>query len=490
MSMAKAILVLDEGTTSTRAILYSAAGTVLGIAQEELQQHYPAPGWVEHDATEIWERTLRCAHKMVELAGGADRIAAIGITNQRETAVAWDRETGQPVCRAIVWQDRRTEAHCRALRDEGHEAAVSQSTGLLLDPYFSATKYRWILDNVPEARALGSRLALGTVESWLVWNLTGGLHVSDVTNASRTALFPLAGTTWDAGLCDLFGVPMAALPEVVPNAGVIGHCRADWLGGAIPICGLAGDQQAATIGQGCTDVGSSKATLGTGAFILANMGTAQPRSANRLLGTVLYQLGEERIFALEGSVFAAGSIIKWLRDSLGILSSSDESAELARSVADNGGVTFLPALAGLGAPYWLPEAKAAISGLTFASTRAHIVRGALEAISHIFVDLAQAFAADGAAWQVLRIDGGMSANDWLAQDLADMLGLRCDRPDDIETTARGAAMLAAVGSGLYPSLRAAMAMLPAARTFQPQMEPAARQERLVLWHAELAKLTR
>ena len=291
MSMATAILVLDEGTTSTRAILYSAAGTVLGMAQEELQQHYPAPGWVEHDAAEIWEWTLRCAQKMVELAGGADRIAAIGITNQRETAVAWDRETGQPVCRAIVWQDRRTEAHCRALREEGHEAAVSQSTGLLLDPYFSATKYRWILDNVPEARALGSRLALGTVESWLVWNLTGGLHVSDVTNASRTALFPLAGTTWDAGLCDLFGVPMAALPEVVPNAGVIGHCRVDWLGGAIPICGLAGDQQAATIGQGCIDVGSSKATLGTGAFILANMGTAQPRSANRLLGTVLYQMG-------------------------------------------------------------------------------------------------------------------------------------------------------------------------------------------------------
>lgn len=299
MTDERRILVLDEGTTSTRAILYSAQGEVLGCAQEELTQYYPAPGLVEHDAAEIWERTLRCARAMVSQAGGAGRIAGIGVTNQRETVVAWDRSTGKSLTRAIVWQDRRTEERCRELRDAGHEAAIQQATGLLLDPYFSASKMEWILRNVPEARALGSRLAFGTVESWLVWNLTGGLHVSDVTNASRTSLFPLEGASWDEGLCDLFGVPLSALPEVVPSAGAFGTTRADLLGGAIPVTGLAGDQQAATIGQGCFRAGEAKATLGTGAFILANMGTRPPRSAHRLLGTVLCEVDGVRTFALE-----------------------------------------------------------------------------------------------------------------------------------------------------------------------------------------------
>lgn len=481
MTDERRILVLDEGTTSTRAILYSAQGEVLGCAQEELTQYYPAPGLVEHDAAEIWERTLRCARAQVAQAGGAGRIAGIGVTNQRETVVAWDRSTGKPLTRAIVWQDRRTEERCRELRDAGHEAAIQQATGLLLDPYFSASKMEWILRNVPEARVLGSRLAFGTVESWLVWNLTGGLHVSDVTNASRTSLFPLEGASWDEGLCDLFGVPLSALPEVVPSAGAFGTTRADLMGGAIPVTGLAGDQQAATIGQGCFRAGEAKATLGTGAFILANMGTRPPRSAHRLLGTVLCEVDGVRTFALEGSVFAAGSVVKWLRDSIGLLGTSAESEALARSVPDSGGVVVVPALSGLGAPYWKPDARASIHGLSFATTRAHLVRAALEAMAHVFHDLGHAFAADGAGWQVLRLDGGMSANDWLAQDIADVLGIRCERPVDVETTARGAAILAAIGAGLCPSLDHARTIVAPSAAFEPGMAAQERHGRLVRW---------
>lgn len=481
MTEDRCILVLDEGTTSTRAILYSAAGEVLAIAQEELTQYYPAPGLVEHDAAEIWERTLRCARAMVERAGGPSRIAGIGVTNQRETVVAWDRQTGEPITRAIVWQDRRTEEQCRSLRDAGHEAAIQQTTGLLLDPYFSASKMAWIVRNVPEAAALGDRLALGTVESWLVWKLTGGLHISDVSNASRTSLFPLIGQTWDEGLCDLFGVPRSALPEVVPSAGAFGRTVPEMFGAPIAITGLAGDQQAATIGQGCFAQGEAKATLGTGAFILSNMGTTPPRSAHRLLGTVLCELDGVRTYALEGSVFAAGSVIKWLRDSLGLLSSSAESETLARSVTDSAGVVFVPALSGLGAPYWQPEARASITGLTFAATRAHVTRAALESIAHVFNDLARAYAADGAGWDVLRLDGGMSANDWLAQDIANVLGLRCERPIDVETTARGAAILAAIGCGMFGNLAEARSFVSRSDVFEPRMDEVIRGERLSAW---------
>jgi glycerol kinase len=482
------ILVLDEGTTSTRAMLFTPAGELRGSAQRELTQHYPRPGWVEHDAAEIWDKTFACAREMVELAGGAERVAAIGITNQRETVVAWDRATGEPLARAIVWQDRRTADFCDELRVAGHEDAVRDATGLLLDPYFSATKMRWLLDHEPAVAeaARAGRLALGTIESWLVFQLTeGAAHITDAGNASRTLLLPLTGETWDQRLCDLFGVPRAALPRVVDNAGEFG--TTSLFGTPIPICGLAGDQQAATIGQGCLAPGETKATYGTGAFVLANMGKGVPRSRHRLLGTVLYQLGGERCYALEGSVFVAGSLIQWLRDSLQMIVRADETEALARSVDDSAGVVVVPALSGLGAPHWRADARGAITGLSFSATRAHLVRAALEAISHQTQDLAAAFAADGAEWTELRIDGGMSANDWLAQDIADVTGLPVVRPDFVETTALGAAMLAAAGVGLHPSLDAARtAMIGGTRRFEPAMGEDVRQVRLAAWNNALA----
>ena len=482
------ILVLDEGTTSTRAMLFTAAGELRGAAQRELTQHYPRPGWVEHDANEIWQRSFECALEMVALAGGADRIAAIGIANQRETVVAWDRQTGEPLARALVWQDRRTAEMCVALREAGHEDAVRAATGLLLDPYFSATKMRWLLDNEPavaEAAAAG-RLAFGTVESWLAFNLTGA-HVSDAGNASRTLLLPLAAASWDEGLCDLFGVPRSALPDVTDSAGRLGVTTL--FGAPVAVCGLAGDQQAATIGQGCLSPGEAKATYGTGAFVLSNQGRAIPHSAHRLLGTVLHQFGGARHYALEGSVFVAGSFVKWLRDSLGFIETAAETEALARSVEDTGGVVVVPALSGLGAPHWRPEARGLITGLTFATGKAQIVRAALGAMAHQTHDLAAAFAADGAPWSVLRIDGGMAANDWMAQDVADVTGLEVVRPDFVETTALGAAMLAAVGAGIHPSLEtAAAAMIGPARHFRPQMAQDVREARLAAWQAALAKV--
>ncbi|MGZ3196026.1 MAG: FGGY-family carbohydrate kinase, partial [Croceibacterium sp.] len=362
------------------------------------------------------------------------------------------------------------------------------ATGLLLDPYFSATKMRWLLDNEPavaEAERTG-RLAFGTIESWLVYKLTEGvMHVTDAGNASRTLLLPLTGATWDQDLCQLFGVPRAALPQVVDNAGEFG--TTSLFGAPIPITGLAGDQQAATIGQGCLAPGETKATYGTGAFVLANMGTGEPRSRHRLLGTVLYQLRGERSYALEGSVFVAGSLIQWLRDSLQMIVRADETEALARSVDDTAGVVVIPALSGLGAPHWRAEARGAITGLSFSATRAHLVRAALEAISHQTQDLAAAFAADGAEWTELRIDGGMSANDWLAQDIADVTGLPVVRPEFVETTALGAAMLAAVGAGLHPSLDAARtAMIGGTRRFEPAMSEEVRQARLSAWEFALA----
>ena len=481
------ILVLDAGTTSTRAMLFAPDGSLHGVCHRELTQFYPQAGWVEHDAAEIWNATLACAQAMA--AKGAGRIAAIGITNQRETVVAWDRTTGEPLARAIVWQDRRTAATCAALRTAGQEPVVQAATGLLLDPYFSATKMHWLIANVPEVRAAADagRLALGTVESWLVWKLTGGAHLTDASNASRTSLLPLAGATWDQGLCDMFGVPRGALPEVVDNAGPFGTTAGELLGAAIPICGLVGDQQSATIGQGCLARGEIKATYGTGAFVLANMGSDVPRSGHRLLGTVLCQIGGQRTYALEGSVFVAGSLVKWLRDGLGMIKQAGETAALASSVADSGGVVVVPALSGLGAPHWKPEARGSISGLSFATTRAHIARAALEAMAQQTHDLATAFAADGAGWTSLRIDGGMSANDWMAQDLADILQLPVERPASVETTALGAAMLAALGAGWFATLEeAAAAMRGGVRTFHPAMSGEVRAKRLAAWAKALA----
>ncbi|AXB78410.1 glycerol kinase [Novosphingobium sp. P6W] len=481
------ILVLDEGTTSTRAIVYAPDGKILHVAQAELTQYYPEPGHVEHDASEIWDKTLACAREVIGKLGGADRIAALGITNQRETVVAWDRSTGEPITRAIVWQDRRTAAHCAQLREAGHEEMLQTRTGLVIDPYFSGTKMRWILDNVPEARSLGDRLALGTAESWLVWKLTGGLHVSDASNASRTQLLALDGPDWDDDLLALFGVPREALPKVVDTAGTVGTCDAALLGAAIPISGLAGDQQSATIGQHCLAIGETKATFGTGAFILTNMGPVLPRSSHRLLGTVLCQQDGKRTYALEGSIFVAGSLIKWLRDELGVIRTAAESEELARAVPDNGGVLFLPALAGLGAPHWKPDATGVVTGLTQGTSRAHIVRAAMESLAHQCHDLQAAFAADGADWKMLRIDGGMSANNWMAQDLADILALPVERPADTETTALGAAMLAGVGVGLHASLEDAMTMGGVLTRFIPSMGEATRSARIGPWQSGLRR---
>ena len=484
------ILVLDAGTTSTRAMVFAIDGSVRAVCQREITQHYPRSGWVEHDAAEIWDATLACLRDAVAQVGlGA--IACIGITNQRETVVAWDRASGVPLARAIVWQDRRTADTCAALREAGHETAVQDSTGLLLDPYFSATKMRWLLDHVPEVRAAAEtgRLALGTVESWLVFKLTGGVHLTDASNASRTSLLPLAGACWDEGLCDLFGVPRAALPEVVDNAGVFGAALPDLFGRGVPITGLVGDQQSATIGQACLSPGDTKATYGTGAFVLASMGQSVPHSRSRLLGTVLCQVAGIRSYALEGSVFVAGSLIQWMRDSLGLLSSSGETEELARGVPDSGGVVIVPALSGLGAPHWRPDARAAITGMSFATTRAHLARAALEAMACQTYDLAAAFAADGASWRSLRIDGGMSANDWMAQDLADILDIPVERPDFVETTALGAAMLAGVGGGLFPSLEAAATMRGRVREFVPEMAPDVRSGRIADWAQALGAVS-
>jgi glycerol kinase len=477
--MSDFILVIDEGTTSTRAMLFDADGACHGASARELTQHYPQPGRVEHDAAEIWRETLAAAGAMVVKAGGPGRIAAIGITNQRETLVFWDKTTGEPLAPAIVWQDRRTAAMCREMRERGLEPMVQHRTGLLLDPYFSASKIAWAMENWPEVRDAGERLAIGTIDSWLIWKLTKGLHVTDATNAGRTALMALGSGAWDDGLVELFKAPRASLPEIMDCAGRIGETKA--FGAAIPICGVAGDQQAASIGQACLSRGDTKATFGTGAFVLTHAGATPPVSSHRLLSTVAWQLGGRRAYALEGSVFVAGSLIKWLRDSLGLIAEAAESEALARSVPDNGGVYLVPALSGLGAPWWEPEARGSIIGLSFSAGRAHIVRAALEAMALQAHDLKTAFAADGADWGTLRIDGGMVANNWLAQDLADMLGLAVERPAFIETTALGAAMLAGVGCGWFAGLAEAAAMRGTIETFAPALDEDARRARLAGW---------
>ncbi len=484
--MSERLLVIDEGTSSARAMLFDTRGKSLGIAQHPVESRFPQPGWVEQDAEQIWQLTRAAAGALVDQAGGAGRIAAIGITNQRETIVFWDRRSGRPLAPAIVWQDRRTAADCEALKQAGHEAALQSVTGLLLDPYFSASKIRWALDHWPQLKDAGDRLAIGTIDSWLIFRLTGGLHVSDATNASRTALMGLSGG-WDEGLLDLFGVPRGALPEICDSAGQLGTTLADHFGGAIPICGVAGDQQAAAIGQACFAPGDTKATYGTGTFVLTHAGVTPPVSHHRLLATVAWQLAGERHYALEGSLFVAGSMVQWLRDQLGLIGTAPESEALARSVADSAGVTVVPAFTGLGAPHWDPGARGAILGLTLGASRAHIVRAALEAVANQTFELQRAFAADGINWSSLRIDGGMSANGFLAQDLADMLALSVERPANIETTALGAAMLAGLGAGLFASLdEAAAAVRGKVTTFAPAMDAGARSARLAGWDKAVA----
>ena len=425
---------------------------------------------------------------MVTKAGGADRIASIGITNQRETVVFWDKRTGKPLAPAIVWQDRRTADMCAAMKAQGEEPVVQAKTGLLLDPYFSGSKIGWALENWPQLKDAGAHLAVGTVESYLVYRLTGESHISDASNAARTALMAIGSGGWDDGLMDLFGVPRDILPEITNCAGDLGTTLPEHFGGAIRISGMAGDQQAAAIGQGCFAVGQTKATFGTGAFVLTQTGTTLRQSRHRLLSTILYQLNGERHYALEGSVFVAGSLVQWLRDDLGLISHAAETEPLARSVPDNGGVYLVPALSGLGAPHWRPDARATISGLSFAATKAHVARAALEAMAHQTYDLKTAFAADGADWAELRIDGGMVANDWMAQDLADMLTIDVERPAFVETTALGAAMLAAVGCGLFPTLEDAASMRGGVTRFVPMLGAEARDVRLAGWSNALARV--
>ncbi len=486
--MGEAILVIDAGTTSTRAMLFAADGRCVASEAAELTQHYPRPGWVEHDADEIWRKSLLVSGTVVDRVGGASRVAAIGITNQRETVVFWDKATGKPLAPAIVWQDRRTADRCRALRDAGHEPLVQERTGLLLDPYFSASKIGWAMEEWPALRDAGDRLAIGTVESWLVWKLTGA-HITDATNACRTALVDThAGGDWDEELCDLFGVSRAALPEIVDCAGRFGETRA--FGAPIRVTGLAGDQQAASIGQACLSPGQTKATFGTGAFVLAHAGGTRPVSTHRLLSTIAWQLNGERAYALEGSVFVAGSLVQWLRDALGLIGSAAETEALARSVPDTAGVYLVPALAGLGAPWWDPHATGALTGLSFAATRAHIARAALEAMTYQAQDLKDAFAADGVEWSTLRIDGGMVANDWLTQDLADMLSLPVERPRFAETTALGAAMLAGVGCGLFRDLKEATTMRGDVELFTPALSTDARDARLSGWRRAIGGVLR
>lgn len=482
--MSDAILVIDEGTSSTRSMLVDADGRTGAMAQRELTNIYPRSGWVEQDPEEIWRLTLDVAREAI--GENSSRVAAIGITNQRETIVFWDRSTGKALAPAIVWQDRRTATICDGLREAGQEANLQSTTGLLLDPYFSATKIGWGLDHWPALRDAGDRLSVGTVESWLIFKLTGGLHVSDATNASRTQLMDLRGG-WDAGMCDLFGVPRFALPEIVDCVGPIGFTLPDHFGRSIAIAGMAGDQQAAAIGQACFNAGDTKATYGTGAFILSHAGIDPPVSAHRLLSTVAWQIEGERRYALEGSLFVAGQMIRWLRDELGFLAESADCEALARSVEDSGGVQIVPAFAGLGAPHWRPEARGAILGLTLGSTRAHLVRAALEAVANQSAELQRAFAADGVDWSCLRIDGGMAANDFLAQDLADLLDVEVERPANVESSTIGAAMLAAVGAGLHPTLdAAASAMRAPDRSFVPSLDPEIRNQRLRQWDRAVA----
>ena len=479
MSLPDLILVLDEGTTSTRAIVFDTAGAIVTQCGRPLTQHYPQPGWVEHDAAEIWERSRSCLDE-VAASVGVDRIACIGLTNQRETLVFWDRASGEPLAPAIVWQDRRSAEICERLRAEGHEARAQAVTGLVLDPYFSGTKIAWALAHWPQVRAAADAgtLALGTVDSYLLFRLTGR-HATDATNASRTLLMDLARCTWDEAMIELLGVPRAALPAITDCAGPLGTTTL--LGRVVPVTASIGDQQAAAVGQACLASGMVKATYGTGAFLLAHAGATPPVSDHRLLSTCAWRLDGAPAYALEGSIFTAGSAVQWLRDGLGLIGRSDETEAMARSVPDSGGVVVVPALAGMGAPHWQADARGLVTGLTAGTTRAHIVRATLEAMGQQTADLLDALAADGVTPTRLRVDGGMVANDWLCQDLADSIGLPVERPAVIETTALGCAMLAGLGAGLFASLGEAAAMARPDRVFEPggADRRAARRER---WH--------
>ena len=484
--MSRAILALDQGTTSSRALVFDRGGAVLGLAQRELPQIYPCPGWVEQDPEVIWATQLATAREALAASGlAASDLAAVGITNQRETTVVWDRVTGQPVANAIVWQDRRTSEFCANLRTRGLEALFRDRTGLVLDPYFSGTKVRWILDRVPGARARAQRgdLLFGTVDAWLVWKLTGGrVHATDATNASRTLLCDIAAGTWDDTLLEALDVPRALLPDIVASSGVVADTDPSVLGAAVPVAGIAGDQQAALFGQRCTAPGRVKNTYGTGCFMLMHTGARIPWSAHGLLSTVAWQRPGGREYALEGSVFVAGAAVQWLRDGLGLISSAAEVEALARSVPDAGGVCFVPAFTGLGAPHWDPFARGTLCGLTRGTTRGHIARAALEGIAFQNVDVLECMQADaGAPMQDLRVDGGATRNDLLMQLQADLLGAPVVRAAGTESTALGAAWLAGRAVGFWGDDAELDAQWRVERVFEPEMSRDQAEAMLVRW---------
>jgi glycerol kinase len=475
------ILAIDQGTTSTRAILFDANAAPVASYATELRQIYPANGWVEHDAEEIWQATLACCRAALKGVPAAS-VAAIGITNQRETTVVWDRATGMPLHNAIVWQDRRTADRCRALKAKKLEPKIAAKTGLLLDPYFSGTKMEWLLDHIPSARrrAAAGEIALGTIDAWLIFKLTGGrVHATDVTNASRTMLLNLKTLAWDDELLKLFNIPRAALPEVRDSAGDFGTTEEALLGAAIPILGVAGDQQAAAFGQACFNPGDVKSTYGTGCFALVNTGSKVPASKNRLLATAGYRAAKKTAYAIEGSIFVAGAVVQWLRDALGVIKSAEEIEALARTAKDVAGLYFVPAFTGLGAPYWDPDARGAILGLTRDMGAAEIARAALDAVCFQTRDLLEAMGKDMQrsglrAPKALKVDGGMVRNDWFCQRLADLTGLPVDRPKVTETTALGAAYLAGLAAGLFKDTKDIAARWALDRRFTPAMKPSAR----------------
>lgn len=487
------ILAIDQGTTGTTCLVIDRDGEVRGRAYSEFTQHFPRPGWVEHDANEIWEVTRRVARVAAAHAGteiGA--LSGIGITNQRETVVLWDRATGEPLHRALVWQDGRTADLCRRLKDEGKENDVRARTGLVIDPYFSATKLAWLLDNLPGARrrAEAGELAAGTIDSWLVWKMTGGrLHLTDRTNASRTLLYSLDDDRWDPALLDLFGIPAAVLPEIRPSSEVYGTTDGEVMEGEAPVAGIAGDQQAALYGHACWHPGEGKNTYGTGAFLLVHTGTERVPSRHGMLTTAACGPRGERAYALEGSVFIAGAAVQWLRDGLGIIADAAETEALARSLASNDGVYFVPAFTGLGAPHWEPRARGTLFGLTRGSTRAHLARAALEAMAFSTHDVVDAMQGDaGVRLPELRVDGGASANDWLMQFQADVLGVAVRRPARVEMTARGAAGLAGVATRFWASPTDFAAARPRESVFEPEMDEAARSAALAGWRRAVSSV--
>ncbi|WP_138380544.1 glycerol kinase GlpK [Luteithermobacter gelatinilyticus] len=492
MTAKRHILALDQGTTSSRAIVFDLTGQVVSQAQREFPQYYPKAGWVEHDAEEIWRNVLETAREALEMVpGGVRAISAIGIANQRETVVLWERKTGKPVYRAIVWQDRRTSDVCGRLKEAGVEDMVRARTGLLLDPYFSATKIAWLLDHVSGARekAENGALAVGTIDSFLLWRLTGGtVHATDVTNASRTLLYDIHRQCWDEELLRLFRIPAALLPEVCDNAHAFGETDSAVLGRAVPVTGMAGDQQAALIGQACFAPGMIKATYGTGCFMLMNTGEKALSSSARLLTTPAYRLGGQMNYALEGAIFSAGAAVKWLRDGLRLIDEAAQTEGLAGSLSDHHGVYMVPAFVGLGAPWWDPEARGLICGLTLETTPAHLARAALESVAYQSHDLMTAMRRDGAAAPTaLRIDGGMSVNNWFCAFVADILDLPVEVPRHHETTALGAAYLAGLAAGEWSGVQEISRCWTARKQYQPRMEPEMRQALLAGWRQAVVR---